>query len=110
MAEGANASVVMCQIGAREHYGVARALHKLGALDQLVTDYWCPPGQMSRVLPLRAEATLKLHTISDAACVAVAPVAPASRAAAMIALVLLSSTSVIKSLKCMTGHSLFTKQ
>ena len=33
-----------CQIGAREHYAVPRALHQRGALECLVTDAWMPPG------------------------------------------------------------------
>jgi len=33
-----------CQIGAREHYAVARALRRIGALELLLTDFWCPPG------------------------------------------------------------------
>lgn len=37
-------SWLCCQIGAREHYAVARALHGIGALELLVTDVWCPPG------------------------------------------------------------------
>ncbi|WP_432784337.1 hypothetical protein AAJV73_08350 [Cyanobium sp. BSA11S] len=31
------------QIGAREHYAVARALHRQGQLHQLLTDCWVPP-------------------------------------------------------------------
>lgn len=36
---------ICCQIGAREHYAVARALNKHGALECLVTDAWLPPSQ-----------------------------------------------------------------
>ena len=35
---------VVCQIGAREHYAVARALHRAGRLAALVTDAWARPG------------------------------------------------------------------
>src|SRR5215470_5541348 len=34
---------ICCQIGAREHYAVARALHRQNALDLLVTDTWVLP-------------------------------------------------------------------
>jgi len=34
---------ICCQIGAREHYAVARALNKHGALERLVTDAWVRP-------------------------------------------------------------------
>jgi glycosyltransferase involved in cell wall biosynthesis len=34
---------ICCQIGAREHYAVARALHKYSALELLLTDAWLPP-------------------------------------------------------------------
>src|SRR5215813_9343661 len=33
---------VCCQLGAREHYAIPRALFRLGALDWLVTDAWIP--------------------------------------------------------------------
>jgi glycosyltransferase involved in cell wall biosynthesis len=35
---------ICCQIGAREHYAVARALHRNGSLELLLTDIWCRPG------------------------------------------------------------------
>src|ERR1043166_6584968 len=35
-----------CQIGAREHYAVARALHRHQALGLLLTDAWVNPGDM----------------------------------------------------------------
>jgi glycosyltransferase involved in cell wall biosynthesis len=35
---------ICCQIGGREHYAVARALHRHGALGQLITDAWVRPG------------------------------------------------------------------
>lgn len=35
---------ICCQLGAREHYAVPRALHRAGALRGLVTEAWCPPG------------------------------------------------------------------
>lgn len=41
------ASWVFCQLGAREHYAVARALHRMGELELLLTDCWMPPGSFS---------------------------------------------------------------
>jgi glycosyltransferase involved in cell wall biosynthesis len=37
---------ICCQIGAREHYAVARALHRHRALDLLLTDAWVRPGSL----------------------------------------------------------------
>jgi glycosyltransferase involved in cell wall biosynthesis len=37
---------ICAQIGAREHYAVPRALHRLGALDHLITDAWVRPGNL----------------------------------------------------------------
>lgn len=34
---------ICCQLGAREHYAVARALHQQYSLDLLLTDAWIPP-------------------------------------------------------------------
>ena len=36
-------SWICCQLGAREHYAVPRALHRAGRLDQLITDAWSEP-------------------------------------------------------------------
>ena len=35
---------ICCQIGGREHYAVPRALHRHGALEQMMTDAWVRPG------------------------------------------------------------------
>lgn len=35
--------VIVCQIGAREHYAIPRTLHRAGLLEELVTDIWAPP-------------------------------------------------------------------
>ncbi len=44
-------SWICCQLGAREHYAVARALYSNRALAKLITDFWCPPGSIfSRML------------------------------------------------------------
>lgn len=37
---------VCCQLGAREHYAVARALEDRHALNHLITDVWLPPGSL----------------------------------------------------------------
>lgn len=38
-----NRNWLCCQIGAREHYAIPRALERLGALKRLFTDFWFPP-------------------------------------------------------------------
>jgi glycosyltransferase involved in cell wall biosynthesis len=35
---------ISCQLGAREHYAIPRALDRAGALQALVTETWVPPG------------------------------------------------------------------
>ena len=35
---------ICCQIGGREHYAVARALYRHGALELMITDAWVRPG------------------------------------------------------------------
>jgi len=35
-----------CQLGAREHYAIPRALYRLGMLGSLVTDVWVPPSSL----------------------------------------------------------------
>lgn len=42
---------IICQLGAREHYAVARMIHSAGRLDGLLTDAWVPPGSPWRWLP-----------------------------------------------------------
>lgn len=47
---------VVSQLGAREHYGVARALASQGALAALVTEAWACPGSLwSRIAPRLAQ-------------------------------------------------------
>lgn len=41
----------MAQIGAREHYVIARELYRCGALHHLLTDAWAPPRSWPHVLP-----------------------------------------------------------
>jgi glycosyltransferase involved in cell wall biosynthesis len=38
------ANWICCQLGAREHYAVPRALHRSGRLRRMITDAWLPPG------------------------------------------------------------------
>ena len=57
-----------CQLGARDHYAIPRALFRQGALDHLLTDVWMPPGSALAALSSRlrerfhpdlAEATMR---------------------------------------------------
>ncbi len=41
---------ICCQLGAREHYAVPRALQRSGLLRQLITDLWVRPGSVLRSL------------------------------------------------------------
>jgi glycosyltransferase involved in cell wall biosynthesis len=52
---------VCCQLGAREHYAVARALHRQGALELLLTDAWVRPNDLLG----RAKASLRARFHSD---------------------------------------------
>jgi glycosyltransferase involved in cell wall biosynthesis len=45
------ANWVCCHLGAREHYAVPRALHRLDRLRLLVTDAWVKPGSVWSRLP-----------------------------------------------------------
>lgn len=42
---------IVCQVGAREHYAVARTLHRAGLLNELITDIWVPPSSVLRNAP-----------------------------------------------------------
>jgi hypothetical protein len=42
---------ICCQLGAREHYAVPRALHRRGRLRMLVTDCWVRPGHPLTNIP-----------------------------------------------------------
>lgn len=44
-------SWIVCQIGAREHYAIPRALERQGALKALVTDFWVKRGSVLGRLP-----------------------------------------------------------
>jgi len=38
---------ICCQIGAREHYAIPRAINRRGFLSELITDFWLAPGAAS---------------------------------------------------------------
>ncbi|MEY4094554.1 MAG: hypothetical protein RLZZ53_1753 [Acidobacteriota bacterium] len=42
---------ICCQLGAREHYAVPRALLRQGRLSRLITDAWMPPDSPLQALP-----------------------------------------------------------
>ena len=42
---------IVCQIGAREHYAIPRALDACDALGAVFTDFWVPPGSVFSRLP-----------------------------------------------------------
>jgi glycosyltransferase involved in cell wall biosynthesis len=41
---------ICCQLGAREHYAIPRALFRSGMLGSLVTDAWVPPSSILRIV------------------------------------------------------------
>src|SRR6185436_9523984 len=47
---------ICCQLGAREHYAVPRALQLNGLLDELITDLWMRSGTLGRFHPELAQA------------------------------------------------------
>jgi glycosyltransferase involved in cell wall biosynthesis len=46
MMEGEAMKWICCQLGAREHYAIPRALFRIGMLGYLVTDAWFPPSSL----------------------------------------------------------------
>ncbi|MEB3209757.1 MAG: glycosyltransferase family 4 protein [Leptolyngbyaceae bacterium] len=44
-------SWIVCQLGAREHYAIPRALHQTQQLQYLITDAWVPPQSWFNRLP-----------------------------------------------------------
>lgn len=50
-ADNARGTWVCCQLGAREHYVVPRALARQGRLSRLITDAWVPKGSLLSALP-----------------------------------------------------------
>ena len=64
---------ICCQLGAREHYAVPRALQLGGVLSELITDLWIQPGTLMNSWPRRlngrfhpdlADATVKASNLS----------------------------------------------
>lgn len=51
--------MIVCQIGAREHYAIARVLHNAGLLKALITDVWAPPGSLLQYMPGQLGARLR---------------------------------------------------
>jgi hypothetical protein len=41
---------ICCQLGAREHYAIPRALFRRGMLEGLLTDAWVPPTSILRIV------------------------------------------------------------
>ena len=58
-------SWICCQLGAREHYAIARALHQGGQLAQLITDTWVPPQSALNLLPAPLLANLRERFHAD---------------------------------------------
>lgn len=52
------ASWICCQLGAREHYAIPRALHQIDQLRCLITDAWVTPGSMLNCLPGKVATSL----------------------------------------------------
>jgi glycosyltransferase involved in cell wall biosynthesis len=53
------ASWIICQLGAREHYAIPRALHQADKLHTLVTDAWLTPQSSFQYLPGLAAKSLR---------------------------------------------------
>ncbi|NET31567.1 MAG: glycosyltransferase family 4 protein [Cyanothece sp. SIO1E1] len=51
-------SWITCQLGAREHYAIPRALHQTGQLHTLITDAWVTPQSPLHYLPDRVAKSL----------------------------------------------------
>jgi glycosyltransferase involved in cell wall biosynthesis len=50
---------ICCQLGAREHYAIPRALHQTNQLAHLATDAWVPPQSLFRRIPHPALRSLR---------------------------------------------------
>jgi glycosyltransferase involved in cell wall biosynthesis len=69
-------SWITCQLGAREHYAVPRALHQLEELHTLITDVWIPPQSFVQSLPGLAARSLGDRYHPDLATAAVKSFTP----------------------------------
>ncbi len=56
---------ICCQIGAREHYAIPRALHQQQQLAYLITDAWVLPSSRINLLPKKILANLRERFDSD---------------------------------------------
>ena len=63
----ARAQWICCQLGAREHYAVPRALHRRGELLAFATDAWASPGSPWRLIPGASGARLSERYSPDLA-------------------------------------------
>jgi glycosyltransferase involved in cell wall biosynthesis len=45
---------ICCQLGAREHYAIPRALHQTGQLSLLITDAWVGPNSPLNLVPVKS--------------------------------------------------------
>lgn len=52
---------IVCQIGAREHYAVPRALQQADRLDVLFTDFWVLPGHLIGKIPAAQRLRDRFH-------------------------------------------------
>ena len=57
---------ICCQLGAREHYAIPRALFSRGLLDYLVTDAWVPPSSFLAKMSSGSLADRFHNDLSDA--------------------------------------------
>jgi glycosyltransferase involved in cell wall biosynthesis len=57
---------ICCQLGAREHYAIPRALSRLGTLDWLITDAWVPPSSILAKISAGNLADRFRNELSDA--------------------------------------------
>lgn len=60
-----DSSWVVCQIGAREHYSLARGLHAQARLNRLITDLWIQPNSPWTLVPVSSVKRLKGRFHSD---------------------------------------------
>ncbi|OKH53155.1 glycosyltransferase [Calothrix sp. HK-06] len=60
-----NFSWICCQLGAREHYAIPRALYQAGQLTNLITDAWVPPHSQLNRLPKALLNNLRERFHSD---------------------------------------------
>jgi glycosyltransferase involved in cell wall biosynthesis len=61
---------ICCQLGAREHYAIPRALFRLGTLERLLTDAWVPPSSVLAKISAGSLADRFHRELSDARVIA----------------------------------------